>query len=499
MNARLMRSAQGHGRAMLRNLHRVLATIIAFLFISMMRVAYRYRPKTDIVFLKTHKCASSTLMNIFLRYGMKHDLNFVLPKSPLTHYIGHPTPFRRSFIDDITKYNMSFNILTHHSRYDGNEMRKVMPRDTVYVTILRRPDSLFESLYSYCRLANSYKKNLSAFVEDKNLTRALTRKRVVDERLGFNQMSFDLGYTGPLKSNPKLIVNFVNSIDKAFDLVMMTERLDESLILLKHLLCWNTSDVVAFKINARYAEYKEALSPEVKQKLTELNHADVLLYRHFENVFERKVREFGVHRMATEVQELQLARKAYYAKCVKAEVSMEAVSVQLKRKDVIAFKLKNKSEECLHLTMSELDFHELQPRVVLVFGRAFGAAGGPSAWPRANRAWGPLASSGAAAGSSLFLSGPPQRHRGSSGGARQTTGAVTLGLIWTDVVRESLAALRGPWWKRPITARRRRQTRLHCGVEVDIADHSTSSVKVQTAWVLRDPALQLQDRTGAKI
>ncbi|KAG0409839.1 hypothetical protein HPB47_013049 [Ixodes persulcatus] len=36
--------------------------------------------------------------------------------------------------------------------------------------------------------------------------------------------------------------------------------------------------------------------------------------------------------------------------------------------------------------------------VVLVFGRVFGAAGGLSAWPRANRAWGPLASSGAAAG-----------------------------------------------------------------------------------------------------
>lgn len=377
MNEKLVVSDAGRGRAMLRDLHRVLATIAAFLFISMLGVAYRYRypmqgsnlqhpeslatcrPKTDIVFLKTHKCASSTLMNIFLRYGMKHDLNFVLPKSTLTHYIGHPTPFRRSFIDDITKYNMTFNILTHHTRYNGNEMRKVMPRDTVYVTILRSPDSLFESLYSYCHLANSYKKNLSAFVEDKKLTRALTRKRALEGRVGFNQMCFDLGYAGLLKSNPKLIVNFVNSIDKAFDLVMMTERLDESLILLKHLLCWNTSDVVAFKINARYAEYKEALSPEVKQKLSELNHADVLLYRHFANVFEQKVREFGVDRMAAEVQELQTARKAYYAKCVEAEGSMEAVSAQLKRKDVIAFKLKDKSEECLHLTMSELDFHEL--------------------------------------------------------------------------------------------------------------------------------------------
>ncbi|CAN8001651.1 unnamed protein product [Ixodes hexagonus] len=362
---------------MLRDLHRVLATIIAFLFISMMGVAYRYRypmqasssphpepllvcrPKTNIVFLKTHKCASSTLMNIFLRYGMRHDLNFVLPKSTFTHYIGHPTPFRRTLIDDITKYNMTFNILTHHTRYDGKEMHKVMPPDTVYVTILRRPDCLFESLYSYCHLADSYKKNLSAFVEDKKLTRALTRKRALEGRVGFNQMSYDLGFNGLLRSKPESITNFINSIDRAFDLVMITERLDESLILLKHLLCWNTSDVVAFKVNARYAEYKEELSADLKKKLSDLNHADVLLYRHFAELFERKVREFGADRMAAEVQELQAARKAYYAKCVEAEQSLDVVSTKLKRKDVVAFKMKDKSEECRHLTMSELDFHEL--------------------------------------------------------------------------------------------------------------------------------------------
>lgn len=362
---------------MLRDLHRVLATIVAFLFLFMIGLAYRYRypiqgsssgptesfltcrPKSNVAFLKTHKCASSTLMNIFLRYGVSHDLNFVLPKSSLTHYIGHPTPFRRSLIDDIARFNLTFNILTHHTRFDGAEMHKVMPPDTVYTTILRRPDSLFESLYSYCHLASYYKKNLSAFLEDEKLTRVLTRKRAVEARVGFNQMSYDLGFAGLLNPKSKAITNFINSIHRAFDLVMITERLDESLVLLKHLLCWNTSDVVAFKINARYNKYKEELSADARKKLLELNHVDVLLYRHFADVFERKVREFGEDRMAAEVEELRRARKDYYAKCVEAEVSMEKASSQLKRKDVIAFRAKDKSEECRHLTLSELDFHEL--------------------------------------------------------------------------------------------------------------------------------------------
>ena len=37
------------------------------------------REETKIVYLKTHKCASSSLQNIFLRFGEKRDLNFVLP------------------------------------------------------------------------------------------------------------------------------------------------------------------------------------------------------------------------------------------------------------------------------------------------------------------------------------------------------------------------------------------------------------------------------------
>ena len=42
--------------------------------------------KTKIAFLKTHKCASSSVQNMLMRFGLEHELNFVLPSAG--NYLG---------------------------------------------------------------------------------------------------------------------------------------------------------------------------------------------------------------------------------------------------------------------------------------------------------------------------------------------------------------------------------------------------------------------------
>ena len=42
--------------------------------------------QTNIGFLKTHKCASSSVQNILMRFGLKNELNFVLPSAG--NYVG---------------------------------------------------------------------------------------------------------------------------------------------------------------------------------------------------------------------------------------------------------------------------------------------------------------------------------------------------------------------------------------------------------------------------
>ena len=42
--------------------------------------------RTKIAFLKTHKCASSSVQNMLMRFGLENELNFVLPSAG--NYLG---------------------------------------------------------------------------------------------------------------------------------------------------------------------------------------------------------------------------------------------------------------------------------------------------------------------------------------------------------------------------------------------------------------------------
>ena len=62
--------------------------------------------RKKIIFAKTHKTGSTTLQNIFHRFGEQNSLLFVLPKSG-HHYFGLKTPFT---IDQADLYSMFKNV-----------------------------------------------------------------------------------------------------------------------------------------------------------------------------------------------------------------------------------------------------------------------------------------------------------------------------------------------------------------------------------------------------
>ena len=57
------------------------------------------QPKAKIIFLKTHKCASSTIQNILFRKALQNDLNVVMP--PEGNYIGKYVPFNPRMIRQV--------------------------------------------------------------------------------------------------------------------------------------------------------------------------------------------------------------------------------------------------------------------------------------------------------------------------------------------------------------------------------------------------------------
>ncbi len=75
----------------------------------------------------------------------------------------------------------------------------------------------------------------------------------------------------------------IREIEAEFDLIMVAERFDESMVLLADLLCWDLeADMSYLKTNARGQAGKSEISEEAREELGRWVAADMRLYRHFE-------------------------------------------------------------------------------------------------------------------------------------------------------------------------------------------------------------------------
>ena len=104
-------------------------------------------PIKHIVFLKTHKCSSTTIQNILFRYAMNNKLLVVLPK------IGYSfSKFKYQTIQNTEWYQagMQPHIFCLHNIWDGPEIAKLYKnKRPYYFSILRDPLSLLISSWDY--------------------------------------------------------------------------------------------------------------------------------------------------------------------------------------------------------------------------------------------------------------------------------------------------------------------------------------------------------------
>uniref|UniRef100_A0A3P8VXW3 Galactose-3-O-sulfotransferase 1a n=1 Tax=Cynoglossus semilaevis TaxID=244447 RepID=A0A3P8VXW3_CYNSE len=109
----------------------------------------------DVMFMKTHKTASSTFINTLFRFGEKHRLKFAFPDSGNDFF--YPSLFECFHLKDY-RPGMCFNII----------LVKVLPMDTSYITILIPSD---DKLTYFYRFNSFYLKNLLFFDfgQDNNL------------------------------------------------------------------------------------------------------------------------------------------------------------------------------------------------------------------------------------------------------------------------------------------------------------------------------------------
>ncbi|CAN9504860.1 unnamed protein product [Ophioblennius macclurei] len=285
-------------------------------------------PKVDIMFMKTHKTASSTILNILFRFGQKHQLTFALPDGRNDFY--YPSPFRVSQVKGYTA-GKCFNVVCNHMRFDRQEVAKLLPPDAAFVTILRDPVDLFESSFNYYRWAIPLtwwirgKDKLSEFLKN---PRAFYSPEAYNSFYLKNLLFFDFGFDNNLEADDPRVMTDIHSLSKDFHLVLIAEHFDESLILLKDLLCWTTEDILYFKLNVRASSSVSRLDPEMRAKALQWNGADWKLYRHFNATFWAKVEAYGAERMKREVTELRRKNAEMQTICIEGEGAVEATKIR---------------------------------------------------------------------------------------------------------------------------------------------------------------------------
>lgn len=158
--------------------------------------------------------------------------------------------------------------MTSHAVYSSS-FQSILPKnETFYVTILRNTVDTYRSLYRYFhdavpgmrKTANSiegfaeYALDPAGYHDDlyHNPDKPLSTNSLWF--FGRNAAMWDLGYNQfamdeHLAIDVSAIERAVTEILSRFDEILITEHMDEGLILLADRLCWNLDDIIEFRQN----------------------------------------------------------------------------------------------------------------------------------------------------------------------------------------------------------------------------------------------------------
>ncbi len=299
-------------------------------------------PVHKIIFAKTHKTGSSTIQNILLRYGVKNDLVFAMP----------PDSWMFHIIDAFNADNVlkgpwkdlgGFDIFAFHCRWNYDEVTRIIP-DAKHITILREPLSTFESNYVYMGAQSARKADLNEFAQK---FAANGEKRNERAYVGQNNLLWDLGVNVKDLDKMDVVDAKIQEVEEKFDLVMIMERFEESLVLLADTFCWPLEEVMYIKQNERLAEIRNVPTEETKEIMkvwlrgdykvcpvifypalvvhcTDLRSLSSCffpqLYEHFMDVFDKKIEAYGRQRMTEDVARLRQMNIQIKEECVMKEV-----------------------------------------------------------------------------------------------------------------------------------------------------------------------------------
>ncbi|XP_071959415.1 galactosylceramide sulfotransferase-like [Antedon mediterranea] len=203
--------------------------------------------------------------------------------------------------------NYKYNLLGIHIRYSRPVMDAFMKPGTVYITIIREPTTQFESAFSFFELSK-YMGISKELTGQQRLEEFFRKPDSYRKKLKYvtwygmkgvpwfhakNSQIFDLGLDHEYHGDLEVVDRYIQRLDKEFEMVVILEHLDESLVILRQLLCWSWEDILYIKQNARLA--RTPLTQNLTESIQHWNSVDMLLYTHFNQTLWNKVAHYGPH------------------------------------------------------------------------------------------------------------------------------------------------------------------------------------------------------------
>ena len=238
-------------------------------------------------FLKVHKAGSTTMQNMFFRFGLKRNLTFVIPRSGNYFSVSSTLPVKKGGHYDI--------LAVHTNAFNKAHFDKMLPSDKVDIGIVREPlDRMISAAYYYRDVFNHA--HLRSIPRNNFIPELVSHPEKYDKgafSITKNSMGRDFGFSPTTReSDIDNILQRLKFLENEFRLVLVTERFEESLILMKRYLYWHVSDILYIPSNThQHAETN--LTEEQKLKHKRTCFLDYAVYDFFTKIFDYKVRAKG--------------------------------------------------------------------------------------------------------------------------------------------------------------------------------------------------------------
>ncbi|XP_078699843.1 galactose-3-O-sulfotransferase 2-like [Branchiostoma floridae x Branchiostoma belcheri] len=277
------------------------------------------------MFVKVHKAGSTTTACILQRFGYENNLTFVLPMKGHSN-IGWPKLIKRK--DFIPSVDDTFNALVDHVIYNKELLQSILPTDTVYIATLRHPFSHLTSVFNWYHLSKRFhgldqEHPIKTFLETPTKFEIPFNSKHPRRPFSYtkNFMAFDLGFSLGLSGSQSAIDDFVSRLSKDINLVIILEYYNESLVLLRRMMCWTLKDILYDLKPKNFRTYNKSIE-NVKRligKHRQWSNVDYQLYDYFNATLWHRIKQEGDD-FRKEVRHFEKVLQSTAAYCARALV-----------------------------------------------------------------------------------------------------------------------------------------------------------------------------------